>query len=135
MQYDLKHTDENQVNFVEYLNEIGQADYHFDTKAEFDIFKEHNLYKFSTLEWQPNYFAACVLVPKKTLIIELKKLYTNFKITQLGSTLQNLSDGEYYGLVCKVADVFKVSKTMLMNRISSLGYRQKPKFNNERGDV
>ena len=74
-------TDENQVSIFDILSQDDKAKYFFDTEKELsaNLNQENEFYQFSFSEWQANYFASCILMPKKTLDIILSKEIKGFK--------------------------------------------------------
>lgn len=129
LQYGLKHIDENQVSILDLLNKEEKAKYFIDSNKvlQAPLNNDENVYKFSFVEWQANYFSACILVPKKALDTKIKEIFPQFRITQFYSTLNNLSDIKLNTIIIELKNTFGVSKEMMKNRLHSLGYIQNNK--------
>lgn len=129
LQYRLKHIDEDQVSILDLLNKEEKAKYYIDSNKvlQATLNSDENIYKFSFVEWQANYFSACILVPKKALDMKLKEIYPQFRKTQFYSTLNNLNDLQLANIIVELKNTFGVSKEMMKNRLHSLGYIQNNK--------
>lgn len=126
LQYALRHIDESQVSILDLLDKEERAKYFIDTNniLHSTFNNDEKIYKFSFVEWQANYFSACILVPKKALDIKLRELFPKFKITQFYSTLNNLDSKKLDEIINDLKNTFRVSKEMMKNRLHSLGYIQ-----------
>lgn len=124
LQYKLKHVDENQVSIFDIMSNEENAKFVIDTQRELsgNLSPSDELYKFSFLEWQPNYFASSILMPKKTLDTKLREEVKEFKKLQLYSTLKNLNKYDYEKVINNVKSIFNVSKQALENRLKTLEY-------------
>ena len=124
LQYILRHVDENQMSIYDLMEKDEKAKYFLDTDKELsaNLNPKDEIYKFSFLEWQPNYFSSCILMPKKTLDIKLKEEIKDFKKLQFYSTMKNLNEYDYNKVINDIKNVFNVSKPALENRLKSLEY-------------
>lgn len=124
LQYILKHVDENQCSIFEMMEPAERAEFFSDTAKELDanLNDKDEIYRFSFLEWQPNYFASCILMPKKMIDMKLREIVPGFKKLQFYSTLKNLNKNDYDKVINVLKETFNVSKTALENRLNSLEY-------------
>lgn len=123
-QYILKHEVDGQMNIYQLMNNEEKAKYYLDCKKILESKLEEG-YKFSYLEWQPNYFSSCILIPKRTLDMKLKEIFPQFIKKQFSSNLDEVSKNEFKTIINVLSDTFKVSKEAMKNRLSSLDYIQR----------
>ena len=124
LQYKLRHIDENQVSIFDIISDCEKAKFFIDTEKELtaNLNPKNELYKFSFLEWQPNYFSSCILMPKKTLDLKLNEEIKDFKKLQFYSSMKSLSNYDYEKVINNLKLTFNVSKTAIENRLKSLEY-------------
>lgn len=77
------------------------------------------------LEWQANYFASCILLPKQMLYAGLKKIRTDLglRLTHKGQLYvdnQNVTRSDYYNTLEGLSEYFMVSKTVIEIRLNEL---------------
>lgn len=78
------------------------------------------------LEWQANYFAACLLLPRRALIAEVRKQTSKRQIRDRGFGLLYLDDQkcniDSFLIICSaISHHFKVSKAAVRLRLTELG--------------
>ncbi len=120
-QYKLKHEIDGQMNIYQLISKEEKAKYYLDNKKIIDN-RLDDIYTFSYLEWQPNYFSSCILIPKKTLDMKIVEIFPSFEKRQLTSNLDEVSKNEFKSIVDVLSNTFKVSKEAMKNRLNSLGY-------------
>lgn len=125
-QYDIEHIDENQLS----LNLFDDNEKMIASICKREMIKEDNIScqskklktKVDWQEWQANYFASCILIPKVTLDMYLEPYFKSFDVMNPRKLLDNLTNEELTDLVKKISEVYKVSQEMTLNRLRSLEY-------------
>lgn len=120
-QYKLKHEIDGQMDIYQLMSQEEKARYYLDNRRIIES-KLDDIYKFSYLEWQPNCFSSCILMPKKTLDMKIVEIFPNFEKRQFSSNLDEMSENEFRTCIDILSNTFKVSKEAMKNRLNSLGY-------------
>lgn len=117
-------------------HEFGHLKLHYRlsmNQATYDMFKDSE-YNFKTdkhelsnsknwIEWQANYFASCLTMPKTSLShwIARKQGLQNNRIGKIYLDDQPQNRKDFYDLIKHLAYVFNVSQTSILYRLNELG--------------
>ena len=77
--------------------------------------------KLDWMEWQANYFASAILIPRSSIYKFLQVYIEKYKDVLGKPILENLSPNEKYGLITIISEKYNVSFEMAKNRLSNLG--------------
>lgn len=124
-QYSIEHIDENQLSF-----DLFDDSKMIASICKREMISEDNLScnkkelktKVDWQEWQANYFASCILIPKKTLDIYLRPYFKDFDVMNPEKPLTKLTNIELDKLVKEISKIYDVSQEMTLNRLKSLEY-------------
>ena len=125
-QFELEHEDENQLS----LDLFNQEDKMIASICKRETVKENLMYpgkkelitKVDWQEWQANYFAGCILLPRTTLDIYLEPYHKNYDVMSAEPLLGRLSKSELSRLIDDISNIYDVSHEMTYNRLKSIGY-------------
>ncbi|WP_299115823.1 ImmA/IrrE family metallo-endopeptidase [uncultured Winogradskyella sp.] len=139
------------VNTVRYpfvlSHEIGHLILHRELKthqftydnfkdSEYSLFIQQNLLANDKnwVEWQANCFAACLLMPEKTMIARLINVQTKMGISKQGRIYldqQKINKEDFRNIVNDLSLFFGVSKISVEYRLESLGLIEHPPLTEE----
>ncbi len=125
-QYDIEHVDENQLS----LDLFEPTEKMIASICKRENIKENYISKSKKelktkvdwQEWQANYFASCILIPKSTLDKYLEPYFKSFNIMDPEPLLGKLNKNELDDLVKDISNAYDVSQEMTLNRLKSLEY-------------
>lgn len=125
-QYELEHENENQLS----LDLFSKEDKMIASICKRETANESMLpqdkkkleTKVDWQEWQANYFASAILLPKQTLDIYLDAYFKDYNVMSPETLLGKLSKDELDVLTDNIAKTYGVSNEMTFNRLKSLGY-------------
>lgn len=128
-------------------HEIGHFVLHSELKSNqivYDNFKdsEYNLFEQKNrlmndknwIEWQANCFAACLLMPKKTILAWLINIQLNKGIRNQGKIYldhQHINKKDHREIIEELAEFFDVSKISVEYRLESIGAIEEPSISKE----
>lgn len=139
----INHSIQNTIRFPFVLaHEIGHFVLHSNLRANqfiYDNFKDSEYSLFiqkhklindkNWIEWQANCFAACLLMPKESLITKLVAVQMEKGISKQGRIYldgQNVNQKDYIDIIEKLGLFFGVSKTSVEYRLESLNIIERP---------
>lgn len=125
-QYDLIHINKSQISLFDDNNETQIASIckrEFFEDSWFNPQKKKLVTKEDWMEWQANYFASAILIPKSSLRIELEPLINQFDPFKDKSIFDNL-DGDVMEYISELCSKYNVTFPLMVNRLKSLGYME-----------
>ncbi|TDP00330.1 ImmA/IrrE family metallo-endopeptidase [Flavobacterium sp. 245] len=86
------------------------------------------------IEWQANYFASCLLMPKNSIVARLILIQKELGISKQGTIFldsQECNKKDYRDIVKWLSDFFNVGKNNIEYRLNDLGLINKPAMSDE----
>ncbi len=92
-----------------------------------EISENMNLKDVRRMEWQANYFASCLLLPKKQFVSEFLRQAAKHEVSDRGHGLLYLDDqkcnlNSFYNITSPLMREFEVSRSVVKLRLMKLGY-------------
>lgn len=119
-------------------NELKANQFTYDNfkDSEYSLFWQKNILSNDKtwIEWQANCFAACLLMPEKTIVARLINVQTKMGISKQGRIYldnQKINKEDFRNIVKELATFFEVSKTSVEYRLESLGLIEHPPISDE----
>lgn len=110
---------------------INQTIYNNFKDIEFNFFEQSYSIRNNKqwIEWQANYFASCLLMPKTSIIARLIDIQKQLGISKPGSIFldnQQCNKDDYWDITKWLANYFGVGRNSIEYRLNDLGLIKKP---------